>query len=280
MSIKHVLGPETPIEVSETKTDADHDSSVIEVIGTPAVIALVDPASFAPKGYTLDTSTVSKAGDGMAKLTVRSTLYGEDGESLVPKRVTFKIDMVETQYELQDHPLFAAAAVKAKILAWLATDDRRKTMTRGQVVFYTYDDENGVSQEIKDNTVIKFCAAYFAGIKTFVRYFPVIDKISILSRPAGMLMNGASFTGGSPAFAADLGHYAEPPLTISGYPQNHWFKSGDNYQQQENRSWTRTEQWTYTPDGSDGSHAWIYAAAGNGGSGNGQGGNGQGGGAA
>lgn len=258
MSIKHVLGPETPIEVSEVKTDADHDSDVIEVIGTPAVIALVDPTSFVPEGYTLDTSTVSRTGDGMAKLTARATLYGQDGASLVPKRTTFKIDMVETQYDLQDHPAFKDPGVKATILAWLATDDRRKTMTRGGAVFYTYDDENGAKTEITDQTAIKFCAAYFAGIRTFVRYFPVIDKISILSRPAGMLMNGASFTGGSPAFAADLGHYAEPPLTLSGYPQNHWFKSGDNYQHQENRTWTRNEQWTYTPEPSDGAHAWIY----------------------
>lgn len=258
MSIKHVLGPETPIEVSEVKTDADHDSDVIEVMGTSAAIALVDPASFVPGGYTLDTAIVAKNGDGMARLTVRATRYGEGDESLVPKRVTFKIDMVETQYELQDHPLFAGEAVKAMILAWLATDDRRKTMTRGQVVFYTYDDENGASQEIKDNTVIKFCAAFFAGIKTFVRYYPVIEKISILSRPSGMVMSGASFTGGSPAFATDLGRYSEPPLSLNGYPDKNWFKSGDNYQQQENRTWTRTEQWTYTPDGSDGPHAWIY----------------------
>lgn len=260
MSIKHVLGPETPIEVSEVKTDADHDSDVIEVIGTPAAIALVNPASFVPEGYTLDTSTVSRTGDGMAKLTARATLYGQDGASLVPKRTTFKIDMVETQYDLQDHELFKGEAVKAMILAWLATDNRRKTKKngQGQGVTYTYDDENGASQEIKDATAQKFCAAFFAGIKTFVIFYPVIEKVSILSRPAGMLMNGASFTGGSPAFATDLGHYAEPPLTLSGYPQNHWFKSGDNYQQQENRTWTRNEQWTYTPEPSDGAHAWIY----------------------
>lgn len=38
-------------------------------------------------------------------------------------------------------------------------------------------------------------------------------------------------------------------------------QSKDSWRENGNRTWTRTEQWTYTPEGSSGDHAWIYTAS-------------------
>lgn len=97
-----------------------------------------------------------------------------------------------------------------------------------------------------------------AGIKTFNRYFPVIEEISTWSNPPGLSRSGKSFTGGTPTFSSDAGTYDDPPISLNGYPSGHWFKSKDSWAENENRTWTRTAQWTYTPESSSGNHAWIY----------------------
>ena len=37
-----------------------------------------------------------------------------------------------------------------------------------------------------------------------------------------------------------------------------YYKSGDGWTENENTTWQRKEEWTYTPESSSGAHAWIY----------------------
>lgn len=171
---------------------------------------------------------------------------------LAPIRTTIEVNMEEVQYDLEDHP--SLASVRNTILMWLATDESKRVDGSD----YKYTDKNGALKTVSGGNALKFCAAYMAGIKTFNRYYPVITKRSIWKNPPGLTRSGRSFTGGSLPFSANCGKFDTPPITLSGFAATNYFKSHESWVQNENKTWTRTEAWTYTPEGSSGSHAWIY----------------------
>ena len=231
---------------------ADRRTAVVTVEGPIGALKSANPADYVPAGYELDTSNVTPNGNGLGKLTVNCIRY-EDGDSFEALRTTFSVDMQEVQYDLEDHPYLAS--VRDKILMWLATEESK--CVDGNT--FRYMDANGELQPIEEDEAIKFCRAYMAGIKTFNRYYPVIEKISYWSNPPGLSRSGKSFTGGTPLFSSNAGKYATPPISLNGYPATNWFKSHDKWTENGNKTWTRTEQWTWTPDGSDSELNWIYA---------------------
>lgn len=258
-------GKTAPFKTSVVRSNADRATVTVTVEGPQSALEALgaaDIAAFVPKGYTYDTSQLSSSGDGLGKLDIRATDYGnpQSGNDDAPIRTTFRVEMAEVQYDLEDHPRFASrAGTRDIILRWLATE----ASARSDGANYYYTDTDGSPHQIADEHALAFIAAYMAGIKTFVRYYPVIEKISIWRKPPGMNMSGNSFTGGAPAFSAGIGTYDTPPLTLNGYSSSGgWFKSGDKWTSNENKTWTRTEQWTYTPEGADGTHGWIYGGSG------------------
>jgi len=251
MSATKVLGSGTPVTTGVRKEKADREATVVEVEGRYADLERADPATYCPSGFTVETSSISSTGDGLGKLTVRCVKY-ENGASFSSVKTTFRVDMQEVTYDLEDHPHVKTA--RNVILMWLATDESKRVDGNS----YKYEDKDGNLQTISDQLAIKFCAAYMSGIKTFNRYFPVIEKISTWKNPPGMNMSGRSFTGGSPTFSNNAGRYDTTPLSLSGFAQTNWFKSKDSWVQNADTTWTRTEQWTYTPESSSGQNAWIY----------------------
>ena len=109
------------------------------------------------------------------------------------------------------------------------------------------------------------------GIRTYNRYYPVIDKQSTYRRVPGLSMNGASVSGGKAKFSEDIGTFSPPDIQLDGYAQTGFFKSGDEFRQ-SGKTFTRSEQWTWTPDGSDSEYAWIYTPVENNNNGGGAGG--------
>jgi len=254
MRAKKILGSSEPVETSVVIESSDRDATVVTVEGIYSTLKNKSPSLYCPAGMTVESSHLSTSGDGMGKLTVRCVRY-EVGFSFSAARSTFRVDMQEVTYDLEDHP--AVASDRSIILKWLATDESKRSSGGS----YFYSDENGELVAITSEShslALKFISAYMSGIKTFNRYFPVIEKISTYKNPPGMSRIGKSFTGGSPDFSDHIGTYNNPPISLNGYPSNHWFKSKDGWMQNADTTWTRTEQWTYTPESSSGNNAWIY----------------------
>ena len=253
-------GKTAPFRTSVTKQMADASGATVVIEGPYETLDALTSAqidALLPAGYTRETATLDPAGEGMGKLTVRTVAFDNPAaEGLEPVRTTFRISMQEVQYDLEDHPHLAGA--RDKILKWLATDETVRVDGNN----YYWQDPNGDLHQINDAAAIQFIEAYMAGIKTFVRYYPVITKISTWKNPPGVTMSGRSFTSGTPPFSQGIGGFDNPPLTLSGYPSGYWFKSGDEWTNNGDRTWSREEQWTYTPEGSGGSHAWIYNSRG------------------
>lgn len=210
-------------------------------------------------GYIVEHADYSPDGRGGATLTVscQSTTAGTSGQTLGPTKSTLRIEMAEVQLDLQQHP--SLADVRGIIAQWLASDPG---VQYSGSTGYSYSEADGSPVEISsDSAAHKFCAAYAAGIRTFNRYYPVVSRIAIYATLDGATRSGQNITGGTPTFSQGIGTWDNPPVTLSGYPAGYWFKSHDAWEQQQDQNFVRTEQWTYTPEGSSGPHGWIYQAA-------------------
>lgn len=171
----HKAGSNEPQVTGEVSHVADKSSTVVTVEGLYSALKSADPEDYVPDGYTLESSTCSPSGNGLGKLTVNCLKYDSgSASSFTPVRTTFRVDMAEVQYDLEDHPKLAN--VRDKVLAWLATDESERVKDDK---FYYHDAESDEALEITEEPAKMFCAAYMAGIKTFNRYFPVVEKISV-----------------------------------------------------------------------------------------------------
>jgi len=267
MGLEYIAGSQNALVTVGSKRISTANDTTVQISGPYATVAALQPAYGAdhttftpcPDGFTVDDSVVTPDGRGGATLSVHCVNYGSPaGQTFAPQKSVFNIEMVETVYDLQQHPTLTADAATVKTIAlWLnSTPEVQYSGSTG----YSYTDSAGESQEIAaDSLAYKFCAAYQAGIKTFTRYYPVIKKVSIWSSLPGVSISGNSMTGGTVSqFSADIGKWDTPPLTLAGYAATNWFKSGDDYNQNQDQTYTRREQWTYSPDGSTGPHGWIY----------------------
>jgi len=251
MSATKSLGSSSPVITGTTRETSDREATVVEVEGLYSALEDVNPEGYCPRGLTVESSTLSSTGDGFGKLTVRCVKYN-DGLSFSSAKTTFRVDMQEVTYDLEDHP--KVKDVRDVILKWLATEESKRKVGDE----FKYSDASGNLVAITNETAIKFCRSYMSGIKTFNRYYPVIERISTWKNPPGLSRSGRSFTGGSPSFSRNVGTYDAPPITLDGFLSTNWFKSKDSWMQNADTTWTRTEQWTYTPESSSGQNAWIY----------------------
>lgn len=253
------LGTGSGVKTGVTTEIADKNGKTVVFEGTAAELEGMSLVGKLPPGYVPVRSVLAPTGGGMGRLSVSCVAYEEATvENSQPVRTTIEIEMEEVNYDLVDHPYLAT--VRETCRKWLSTDEAKRTAVVGQDTKYYYTDETGTEVEVENATALKFCKAYMAGIKSFVRYFPVILRNSIYKNPPGLTRNERSFTGGSPKFSTDCGTFSTPPVTLNGYPSTNWFKGGDRWRERGDTTWELQEKWTYTPDGSTGPHAWIYTA--------------------
>ena len=228
----------------------------------PAQGATHDDFSYIPKGCYVQNATLASDGRGKGTITINCVDPGSDSVQVptTPTKITYRITMTEEQTDLIAHPVITASATAVRIcLAWLATDDSKKVDEKGN---YQYVETDGTTYtSITDDIAIKFCDAWMHGIKTFNRYFPVVEKISTYKRVPGLSLTGAKITGGTVNFGGHIGTWNAPAITLSGFPSTGFFKSKYDWTQNAKSSWTLTEQWVWTPDGSDSKYGWIYTSS-------------------
>lgn len=253
------------------KRRGDTDAIVVTIEGPLAAIEdLVPPQGathsdfdYIPTGCYVQNASLSSDGRGGGTITINCVDPGADSSQTpaTPTKITYRLTMAEEQTDLIAHPVITASTTVVSIcLAWLATDDSKKVDGNGN---YQYVETDGTTYTpITDQTAIKFCAAWMHGIRTFNRYFPVVEKISTYKRVPGLSLTGATITGGTVStanFGGNIGTWNAPAITLSGFASTGFFKSKYDWTQNAKSSWTLTEQWVWTPDGSASAYGWIYA---------------------
>lgn len=262
MSIRHVTGSTDPVTTGIVRTGGgDKDASTVTVEGPVSLLeTITDFSSLAPDGMQVENHTLETNGDGSGRLVIRCVNYGSGQVSTTPTRTTWRITMAEVQKPLRNHPHFGDSygTARREIAMWLATEEMKRYDPQGNPQYV--DSEENVHQ--LSGLTTDFCVAYEKGIETYVQHFPVIEKISYYKTLPGCSMIGNSTTSGTVSqFANNIDKWDVPAVTLSGFANTGWFKSGDNYEQGNDLVWMRHEQWTWTPDGSSSSTGWIYGSS-------------------
>ena len=256
--MRKIAGQNGPYVTGKSTSKSDKEATVVKVEGDLVSLRALDPDAFCPAGMVVENSNVDPTSGGHGRLTIRCINYGQGDVSTTPTRVTWRISMAEVQTDLKRHPHFEGNDARGQIEAWLATDiDKR------------YDDNDNPQYVQADGTphpltapATDYVTAYEKGIENYVRHFPVIEKISYYKTLPGCSMIRNSTTSGKVSkFSANIDTWDVPDVTLSGFANTGWFKSGDDYQQGNDLVWTRTEQWTWTPDGSNSETGWIYKSS-------------------
>ena len=260
--MRRIKGNEGPYLTGKTHTKSVKESAVVEVEGILSDLRRLDPSDYCPSGMVVENSKVAPSGGGMGKMTINCIAYGSTDISTLPERTTWKISMQEVQKDLKMHP--DCVGDRAIIEKWISTDPDKRYDENGDP---QYEDSNGSLTPVTAEGAKKYIGAYEAGIESYVVHYPVVEKLSYYKTLPGCSMSGNSTTSGTVKFSANIDEFDIPAVKLQGFADTGWFKSGDDYQQRENLTWVRTEQWTWTPDGSDSDLAWIY------GGGSSQGGN-------
>lgn len=253
--MRKIAGQNGPYKTGSSTSKADKDSTVVIVEGDLRQLRQQNPDAFCPAGMVVENSNINQTSGGHGKLTIRCINYGQGDVSTTPTRITWRISMAEVQTDLKRHPHFDGNDARGQIEAWLATDIDKRYDDNDNPQYIQAD---GTPHPITD-TAKDYVTAYEKGIENYVRHFPVIEKISYYKTLPGCSMIRNSTTSGKVSkFSANIDTWDVPDVTLSGFADTGWFKSGDDYQQGNDLVWTRTEQWTWTPDGSDSETGWIY----------------------
>lgn len=255
--MRKIAGQNGPYRTGSSTSKSDKEATIVTVEGELTQLRQQDPDAFCPAGMVVEGTSVDPTGGGHGKLTIRCVNYGSGDVSTTPTRVTWRIAMAEVQTDLARHPHFGAEP-RRQIYAWLATEESKRYNNQGKP---QYVDGEGVAHPLTAPAT-DYCTAYAKGIESYVRHFPVLEKISYYKTLPGCSMTKNSTMSGTVSqFSDDLDTWSVPDVKLSGFANTGWLKSGDNYEQGNDLVWTRTEQWTWTPEGSDSDTKWIYAAS-------------------
>lgn len=253
MSMTHVAGSNAPVVTNVTTTLVSKDQQIVEVEGPYADVVALAPAEYCPSSYTIEDAKVSSTGDGGGKMTILCVNYGSDQSGARLLKTTWRVEMAEVSTNLKHHPHFQSNDAVRQIDAWLNTDAADRFDDQGNA---QYVDAEGEKHPLTAPAT-DYVKAYVKGIETYNRYFPVVQKISTYSRLPGGTMSERSTTGGTATFST-CGTFDPPELSLQGYASAKFFKSGDAWQENNDRTWTRTQEWTWTPDKSADT-SWIYS---------------------
>ena len=257
MSIRLVTGKSGAVKTGDSRSKGDQNVRIVTVEGPYAEIEDINLDQYVPLNCNLVNSHLDDDGNGFGKWTLTCESNEKEYAGSTPYRVSWKIDMVEVQKDLKTHP--SVVNDRVNIERWLATEDGKRIDDNGDPQWV---DDNGTAHKISENTgAWKYGDAYMRGIESYVVHYPVVEKISYHKSIPGCLTYNGTVTGGTAEFSRDIDKWSSPDITLDGYDKDGWLKSGDSYQQDGGKSWMRTEQWTWTPDGSSSPTGWIYSAA-------------------
>ena len=255
MAIVHVTGSTDPVVTGESTIHGDQTTKVVVVEGPMSLLEEVsDVSSFVPYGFEYVTHRTIQSDGGFGKIEITCKDLG-DSQTTAPERTTWRIQMASVQKALKFHPMCVSGI--SFIEAWLNTEPLKRFDSDGGP---QYVDSSGTAHSIDDEDAIRFARAYSKGVDSYVEYYPVLQKISFYKRLPGVSVVGTSTTSGTvSAFSDAVGKWDVPAVMLNGYGDTGWFKSGDSYEQDGSLKWTRTEEWTWSPnDSEDEDTGWIY----------------------
>ena len=213
---------EVPESGSVEQAEGTRRTVVLE--GDYALLAAAQPArgdNWADMpNWTVDTSRLTRKRGGLGKLVITlvpyESFYGSFAEQELRSRI--EIDFVQYERPILMHPTLnkAGSFMAVHLKRWI--DD-------GCNPFFKYTDAQGEQTLTEEEQ--EWAQLIFKGVEGYLEFAPVVSRIRTYK--------------GRPDVEAP-GKREDPPSGgVSGYE---YLKTADRLVQNEDRSWTRTEQWT------------------------------------
>lgn len=172
-------------------------------------------------GYTVDTSRLTRRRGNLGKLVINlvptSAYAGSASETVLTSKI--EIDFVQYERPILTHPTLNEGAGN-----YMAVHLQRWIDSGKDGAFWTYTDAGGTQTLTVDEQA--WAALIFKGVEGYLEFAPVVSRTRTYS--------------GRPAVAAP-GAIETPPETVAGFA---YLKTCDRLVQNDDKSWTRTEQWT------------------------------------
>jgi hypothetical protein len=206
-------------------TISDTPQRVVIIDGLYSALLAVLPArgtvytDFA--GMSVDSATLIPKKGGLARLTITlvTTASSSGTTATAALREKWEIDSAQIEMPLASHPAIAEFEGAADELEmWRNEPDRALKKA------FKYDD-GGTEKELT-GMVKTFAQKILKGVESYLRFNPVISKTGVYD--------------GRPATAAP-GYIGTPTVSVAGFQ---YLKTADRVVQNDDRTWTRTEQWT------------------------------------
>lgn len=210
--------------------------------------------------YVLNFTITKNEDAEMATLNITAV---EANDVYKPFHQTVDIDVSEVQKKLINHPKLKDPKTQFQIRMFEATDENLRYSPKDGAPQSMFNLTTGQAMQfpvaLTDQGAVAYAKAGLLGVDSYNVYLPVVTRVSqYLKLPSVVSSSGANEVQGviNPDGLSKLGEYDDGiPVTIKGFEQGMWFKSGDKFQQNANGSWTRTESWVYT---NDLRMEWIY----------------------
>lgn len=171
-------------------------------------------------GWTVDTSHLTRKRGGLGKLVITlvpyESFYGSFAEQELRSRI--EIDFVQYERPILMHPTLNEGASNYMGV------HLKKWMDQGCDPFFQYRDAQGDQTLTEEEQA--WAQLILKGVEGYLEFAPVVSRIRTYK--------------GRPDVEAP-GKVEDPPGGVGGYE---YLKTADRLVQNEDRSWTRTEQWT------------------------------------
>jgi hypothetical protein len=171
--------------------------------------------------WTVDTSHLTRKRGGLGKLVITlvpyESFYGSFAEQELRSRI--EIDFVQYERPILMHPTLNEGASNYKAI------HLRRWMDQGCDPFFKYRDAQGEQTLTEEEQ--EWAQLILKGVEGYLEFAPVVSRIRTYK--------------GRPDVEAPGKRENPPEGGVSGYE---YLKTADRLTQNEDRTWTRTEQWT------------------------------------
>ena len=198
MAIQHIIGSTDAVVTGGTQVESDSNSHVVTVEGPWDVIdTITDYSDYVPSGFTF-VEAQKRNNQGFGTIEIRCQKFGSSDASTTPTRTTWRIEMAAVDTPLYCHPdITSVENARKEIDCWLNTESGKRFDSSGNPQWV---DEFGTPQPVNNQGALKYINAWKKGVETYLRYFPIVEKISTYSRLPGCSMSDSSTTSGTADF--------------------------------------------------------------------------------
>lgn len=227
------VGDVSPREIPESREVTREDGTALTIIKDGVYTDLMPllpvrgQASSDAPGFNVVSAKLVRRRGGLGRLTIdlapREYFGGSFSDVILESNI--EVDFIQYDRPLLTHPtlLKGDLPMADDLILWMNEPNAELKRT------WYYHNANGSEDQLTD-TEVRWAQKILRGIESFLEFAPVIRRVTTC--------------GGRPEVEAP-GSIETPPYEVGNYK---YLKTADRLVQNNDKTWTRTEEWTGAND--------------------------------